>query len=235
MALLGKAAMILSFDVVPEARVEHDDWHSHEHLHERLSIPGFLRGSRWRAAPTLFPEQLPYFVMYEVAGLDVLDSPAYLERLNAPSLWTSRMMTFYRRMTRGLCLLTASFGDGLGQTGLLLRFVSAPGREVALRDWLVGDLLPALPGESGLTSAHLFESGLAAQLTVEQEIRGKDSTVDKVVLVTGYRAESVEALARGALSARSLEAHSATGIDAGLYRMEHSLTSREAASRDFAA
>ncbi len=41
--------MLLSFDVAAEVQVEHDDWHSHEHLPERLSIPGFLRGSRWRA------------------------------------------------------------------------------------------------------------------------------------------------------------------------------------------
>ena len=47
MALLGKAAMILSFDIVPDAIAEHDHWHSCEHLHERMSIPGFLRGSRW--------------------------------------------------------------------------------------------------------------------------------------------------------------------------------------------
>ena len=34
MALLGKAAMLLSFDVVEEAIPEHDEWHTHEHLPE---------------------------------------------------------------------------------------------------------------------------------------------------------------------------------------------------------
>jgi hypothetical protein len=46
MALMGTAAMVLSFGIAPVALVEHDDWHSHEHLPERLSIPGFKRGSR---------------------------------------------------------------------------------------------------------------------------------------------------------------------------------------------
>lgn len=41
--------MLLSFDIAPEAIPEHDDWHTHEHLPERLSIPGFLRGTRWVA------------------------------------------------------------------------------------------------------------------------------------------------------------------------------------------
>ena len=49
MAGLPSAAMLLSFDIAEEAQREHDDWHSHEHLPERLAIPGFLRGSRWRA------------------------------------------------------------------------------------------------------------------------------------------------------------------------------------------
>jgi hypothetical protein len=47
MPLLGQAAMLLTFDIVEEAIPEHDDWHTHEHLPERLSIPGFLRGTRW--------------------------------------------------------------------------------------------------------------------------------------------------------------------------------------------
>ena len=47
MPLLGTAAMLLSFDVAEEAIPEHDEWHAHEHLPERLSIPGFLRGTRW--------------------------------------------------------------------------------------------------------------------------------------------------------------------------------------------
>jgi len=64
MALFGKAAMVLLFDVAQKAMIEHDAWHSHEHFRERMSIPGYLRGSRWMALsgkPT-------YFVMCEVKG-----------------------------------------------------------------------------------------------------------------------------------------------------------------------
>jgi hypothetical protein len=98
MALLGKGAMLLSFDVAPEAIVEHDDWHTHEHMPERLSIPGFLRGSRWIAERG----QPRYFVVYEVEEVGVLASTAYLEQLNNPTPWTAKMMVHYRGMTRGL-------------------------------------------------------------------------------------------------------------------------------------
>ena len=98
MPLLGKAAMLLGFDVAHEAIVEHDDWHTHEHVPERLGIPGFLRGTRW-VAHSGGPR---YLVLYEVEALTTLTSDAYLARLNNPSPWTSRMMPHYRGMTRGL-------------------------------------------------------------------------------------------------------------------------------------
>ena len=78
--------MLLSFDVTPEAISEHDDWHTHEHLPERLSIPGFLRGTRWVA----LHGEPRYVVLYEVEELATLSAPAYLKRLNEPSAWTSK-------------------------------------------------------------------------------------------------------------------------------------------------
>src|SRR5437870_1603469 len=117
MPLLGQAAMLLLFDVVQDAIPEHDEWHTHEHLPERLSIPGFVRGTRW----VVLHGQPRYFVMYEVEELATLTSNAYLERLNNPSPWTSKMMPYYRGMTRGFCSVAGSFGFGIGHAGLMIR------------------------------------------------------------------------------------------------------------------
>ena len=225
MALLGKAAMILSFDIVPEGIVEHDNWHSLEHLNERMSIPDFLRGSRWTAVSG----GARYFVMYEVADIDTLASPPYLERLNNPSPWTARMMKHYRGMNRGFCRVTFSKGCGLGSCGLLIRFSPEPGRERALHAWLVNDTLPALPGKPGLVSAHLFEAALTPEMTQEQRIRGKDGGVDWVLLVTGYDEAAVANLAENTLSTRSLEERGGINLVSNLYRLGHSLSSQEAA------
>jgi hypothetical protein len=149
---MGSAAMILSFDVAPDAIGEHDDWHTHEHLPERLAIPGFLRGTRWIAL-----EGSPrYFVLYEVEALATLTSAAYLERLNQPSPWTTKMMPHYRGMTRGLCAVTASFGAGVGHSALLIRFKPAKENSQPLRGWLTTTALPPLPSRSGLGCAHLL-------------------------------------------------------------------------------
>jgi hypothetical protein len=226
MALLGKAAMLLSFDIVPEAIVEHDDWHTHEHFPERLSIPGFLRGTRWVAQQG----QPRYFVMYEVERLDILASAAYLERLNNPTPWTTQMMVHYRGMTRGLCKLVGSFGAGMGQAALFMRFKPEPGTEAALREWLLEEALPALPSQTGLGSAHLFEGSLAAPATNEQRIRGKDAAVDSALLVTGYSAEAVAALSQTGLGGPQLEQRGALGVRGGVYQMAYSLTERELSS-----
>jgi hypothetical protein len=72
MALLGSAAIAMWWDIAPAQRIEFEDWHSHEHFPERLSLPGFLRGSRWSSANE------GVFVMYELETYDTLTSPCYL-------------------------------------------------------------------------------------------------------------------------------------------------------------
>ena len=37
------------WNISPGTRAEFEDWHSHEHMPERLAIPGFRRGTRWIA------------------------------------------------------------------------------------------------------------------------------------------------------------------------------------------
>ena len=83
MALCSDAAMVLFYDIEGDT-ADHDHWHSHEHLHERLSVPGFLRATRWIATGP-GPR---YLVTYEVSGTDVATSQGYLDRLNDPTPWT---------------------------------------------------------------------------------------------------------------------------------------------------
>lgn len=72
------------------------DFHTNEHLPERLAIPGFLRGRRFAAIGA--PELL--LVLYEVASLDVLTGAGYVERLNNPTAWTIRSMPLIRENRR---------------------------------------------------------------------------------------------------------------------------------------
>jgi hypothetical protein len=223
MPLLGQAAMLLLFDVVRDAIPEHDEWHTHEHLPERLSIPGFVRGTRWVA----LSGKPRYFVMYEVEQLATLTSNAYLERLNNPSPWTSKMMSNYRGMTRGFCSVAGSFGFGLGHASLLIRFNSATEKGSSLHKWLLQNILPQLPSSPGIGSVHLFQGALTPPMTNEQRIRGTDAGVDRALLVTGYSQDALASLMQADLGDAQLERQGATRVLSAMYRMDYSMIQRE--------
>jgi len=221
--LLGPAALLLSFDVAAESIAEHDDWHTHEHLPERLSIAGFLRGTRWVA----FEGGPRYLVVYEVASLATLTSDAYLERLNQPSAWTAKLMPRYRGMRRGLCAVTSSHGLGIGSVATLLRFAPAPDAATSMRRWLHEDVLPRLPGRPGIGSVHLLEAAGAPAMTNEERIRGADAAVDWALLLTAYAEEALGALAHDELGAAHLQSRGAGDVAEARYRVHYTLTREE--------
>jgi hypothetical protein len=224
MPLLGSAAMLLSFDIEPSAIEEHDRWHTHEHLPERLSIPGFRRGTRWLAKDA-GPR---YMVLYEVEDLATLTSAAYLERLNNPTPWTTRMMPHYRGMNRGLCSVVGSFGYGQGSAAALVRFTPAASRQAPLGRWLLDDVMPAIPGTPGVGSAHLLQGAQQAPMTNEQRIRGAaDLGVDSALIVLGYDSDAVQACANALCAGRGLPAHGAAQVSVAAYQWSYSLSSAE--------
>jgi hypothetical protein len=218
MPLLGSAAMLLQFDVAPEAIDEHDDWHTHEHLPERLSIPGFLRGTRWVAVRG----QPRYLVIYEVEELAVLTSAPYLQRLDNPTPWTAKMMPHYRGMSRGLCAVTASFGLGSGNVAALTRFKPRRDAESSLREWLVQEILPGIVSKPGVGSAHLLQGAATAAMTNEQRIRGADAGVDWALLVAGYRPALLDVPGD-----TELARHGAEAISNMQYGMDYCLVAAE--------
>jgi hypothetical protein len=195
MALLGKAALAMWWDIAPEHRAEFEDWHSHEHFPERLSIPGFQRGSRWAGAGDA------YFIMYELETYQTLTSPHYLERLNSPTPWSTKMMPHHRNMVRSQCRVLDSHGGGLGGSLITVRFSPEASQAESVRRALQ-DLLSQVPNEIGLTGGHLLRTDTpqAAQ-TTEQRIRGgRDAVADWIVIVGGYDARALEDWAAGKLA-----------------------------------
>lgn len=138
MGLLGDAALVMWMDTAPETAPELEDWHSHEHMPERLRIPGFLRGSRWSARSGA----ASYFVMYEVLTLATVASAAYAERLAKPTPWSRKMFAHFRGITRSPCRIAGSFGLGLGSALLTLRFAPLGGERAACATGSSGTLFP---------------------------------------------------------------------------------------------
>jgi hypothetical protein len=226
--MLGRAAIAMWWEIPPEHKVEFEHWHSHEHMPERLAIPGFLRGSRWIARSG----EPSYFVLYEAAKLATIRSGPYLQHLNNPSPWSRKMMPHHHNMVRSLCRVRASFGRGLPRAVASIRISPAPRRSAALGEWLSAQVLPRLPERKGLTGAHLLASQAmaVAPLTVEQRIRGRDAAADWVVLIGGYDADAVQAVAATELAPEVLAAHGASPATvAATYCAAYALTARDLA------
>jgi hypothetical protein len=217
MALSGSAAMVLFYGIEEQAIADHDHWHTHEHFPERLGVPGFLRASRWVAVEA----EPRYLVLYEVEEVAVLSGAPYLQRLNNPTPWTTRMMPSFRGMVRGFCAVTASAGDGLGHALVSLRYSVKPGAEAGLQQWLAGDVLPALAARPGLASAHLLAPAAQPPMTKEQGIRGRDADMPLVLLATGYDADALAAAVVERLPDAELARHGAAAAPLrGRYRLD---------------
>lgn len=225
MPLLGKAAVAIWSDQHDPAA--HDHWHSHEHLVERMGIPGFLRGRRMIDVEGGL---LRYLVLYEVEDTGVLTSPAYLARLNQPSDWTQRTMGANRGLSRTLCTVRASEGRGVGAWMLALTPQARPGQEKALHAWLGTEVVPQLPQQAGLTGAHLLlREGTERPATHEEKLRGRpDASVASLLLVEGYDPETLRRVGKQLLAEDGLTAHGAAGLPtAQLYTLAHVMTSAD--------
>jgi hypothetical protein len=150
-----------------------------------------------------------YFVVYEVADIDVLWSAAYNERLNNPTPWTAAIMPHFRGMVRGFCHVESAHGTVLGTSGLVIRYTPGPGTAADLSRRLEDALASDLVQRRGVCSMHGLRSGRMPEMTAEQRIRGRDANVDCVLFVTGHSVEAIDALAVNELAPAALEAHGA--------------------------
>ena len=95
----GKALLLVMMDIAPEMEEEFNRWYDQEHVPERLSVPGFLTGRRFKAV-----EGSPkYLAIYELENAAVLQSPAYLKKLNEEyTEWTARMRKHFKIVARNV-------------------------------------------------------------------------------------------------------------------------------------
>jgi hypothetical protein len=228
MSLLGKAAVAMWWTIRAEQRSEFGDWHSHEHFPERMSIPGFRRGSRW----TSDTDGEGFFVLYELEQYETLTSQGYLDRLNAPTPWSTKMMPHHLNMVRSQCRVAASFGGGVATALATFRLSAASGQEESLKTALVAALREQA-SKPGLTGAHFLitDTPRTSSPTTEQQIRGADAVADWIVLLSGYDSDAVKDAVSNRFSASALKTMGARGEPmAGRYTLAFTMTAQDAAA-----
>jgi hypothetical protein len=211
----GSGALIAWHDVEEGREGEYLDWHSHEHMKERLAIPGFLQGRRYSVVGS-GPQ---FLILYTVRNPDVFTSQTYLEHLNHPTDWTQQAMPALRNMNRSLCRVEASSGLGAGCWLQTNRFSPEPGREAHLSGVLTSEA-QSLAHQRGVCAAHLLivDQDRSRAQTRETALRaGQDAVADWVLLVEGYD-EAVVAHDRSGLLRLS---GAGPDIIGNLYRITH--------------
>ena len=225
MPMLGEAAVAMWWNMAPSQCKEFEDWHSHEHFPERMGIPGFLRGSRWASVDG----GEGFFVLYELDRYDTLTSEGYLQRLNNPTPWSSKMMPHHRDMVRSQCRRVHSTGGGIAQYALTLRFSPAKDRETEESVYLAA-LAESFVKSPGGAAFHLLRTETPKiSLTTEQNIRGgKDAVADWIAIAIGYDLATLQNLQRDTLSAQMLEPRGIVpGAISDLYRLAYALAASD--------
>lgn len=99
----GSALLVVLIDIEPEWEDEFNRWYEHEHLPERVGLPGFLSARRF-VASLGGPK---YLAIYELEDESALASEVYTQLMALPSEWnvqvsahfTTRIRAVYRDIT----------------------------------------------------------------------------------------------------------------------------------------
>ena len=130
----GAGFLAIWSDVEPNNLVDYRHWLTREHTTERVTTKGFLGVRVFRAARSDINR---FFILYELESPEVLDGPAYLARLNAPTPWSQRIMPQLGNFIRGGGVMAARAGRGEGSTIVALRIAGLPGNPQLLADAIV--------------------------------------------------------------------------------------------------
>ena len=208
MPLVGRAFVIMWHDITPAGDADYNQWHTKEHMPERIALPGFLRARR--GVNRGLPRQ-HYFTLYEGATLESFVSPEYRRSLNFPTPWTQEIAPQFRNFKRMSCMVASTRGAGFGGAIGTFRGNGPSGLDEQATLASLAPAIDRLIALDGVTAAHIgvarpdFTNGE----TTETEIRPVMDEPDFQIVVV------VEGIGLGELAA---DQPAAEGIlaDAGL-------------------
>src|SRR6267154_765313 len=127
----GAGFLAIWSDVFSGDLTDYRHWLTREHTTERVTTKGFLAVRVFRADRSDIDR---FFILYELEAPEVLDGPAYLARLNAPTPWSQRIMPQLGNFIRGGGVMAARAGRGEGAIIAALRIEQLPEQPQRLAD-----------------------------------------------------------------------------------------------------
>ena len=114
----------------------------------------------------------------------MLTGADYLARLNAPTPWTAATVKHFRSVSRSLCTVECSLGDGDGGLVATYRYDVADTAATAHRERICSRLR-TIAGEPGIAGAHLLiadPEGSAIE-TAEKRARGEATLIPRWIVL----------------------------------------------------
>ena len=185
----GAGFLAIWSDVERSNLTDYRHWLTREHTTERVTTEGFLANRVFRADRADIER---FFILYELEAPEVLDGPAYLARLNAPTPWSQRIMPQLGNFVRGGGVVTARAGRGEGSTIVALRIERLPQAPQRLAD----DIAAC----DGIAAVQLGTTDLARTSvpTVEKGMRQHEEVFAGLLLIEALDAKSLRSAVRKA-------------------------------------
>jgi hypothetical protein len=185
----GAGFLAIWSDIEPEAVTDYRHWLTREHTTERVTTKGFLACRVFRADRSDIDR---FFILYELEAPEVLDGPAYLARLNAPTPWSQRIMPQLGNFVRGGGVITARAGRGEGSTIAALRIERLPKEPKRLADAIV-----ALDGIAAVQIG-ATDHARTSVATVEKGMRQHEGFFAGLLIIEALDAASLRSALRKA-------------------------------------
>jgi hypothetical protein len=192
-------------NVAPGREAEFEEWFQHEHLAERLAVPGFLIGRRHEA----ISGQPRYFNFYVTQSVEILKSPAYLARLDEPTPMTRVVMSeIFKDMIRTACRRTLRLGALRGTGVVSVRFGKRPA-ETTLKA-----VIERLMRDKAVACGEIWQAADPREfpISTEERLRGGDRKIETCLLVETLRVPEAETIAAALAS-------EFPGTEIGVYRL----------------
>jgi hypothetical protein len=189
MAMRGAGFLAIWSDVERSNLTDYRHWLTREHTTERVTTDGFLANRVFRAIRADIER---FFILYELQTPEVLDGPAYLARLNAPTPWSQRIMPQLGNFVRGGGAVIARAGRGEGATIVALRLERLPENPQRLAD--------GIAALDGIAAVQIGATDIARTSvpTVEKGMRKDEGVFAGLLLIEALDEASLRAAVRRA-------------------------------------
>jgi hypothetical protein len=191
--------LLVMHDIPTELDGAMNHWYHHEHIAERLAVPGMVSARRYQAI-----ESRPaYMIVYKCESIDTLLSDEYRRVLDNPTETTRKILPRMENVIRAVCRETWSVGSHVGATAVVVQCKAVEGRKEDARKFIRETLARRLHDSGDMVSISLWESDLEATDVTNSDTTRRtapDHYADWVLLVEGYNRASLSlALHREAL------------------------------------